>query len=137
MNRRRAVVAAAVALPLAATGITAATVAPAAAAAGNTTVTCTVIPATPIAEAILDCLIVDPDGIRTIGYVYPEFPPRPDRIVLGPPFECGGEEDNTQYGLGTTPPTRIKMTVVDCDNPRNRTSFVVRPDGTVKLIRTF
>lgn len=131
MFTRRAWAAAATALPLAMTGITAAGVAPAGATPRNdTTVTCVVIPATPQSDAGLDCVIADPDGLSVVQAFYPEFD-RTDSIEFTGDFGCGGSESPFPYGLTNYPPTKIKLTIFDCENPRRHAVFVVRPDGSV------
>jgi hypothetical protein len=129
--KRRAWVAVATALPLAVAGVTAVNAAPAGASPGNdTTVTCVVIPATPQSEAGLDCVIADPDGLSAIASFYPEFNSTDYQEFSGD-FGCGGSESPFPYGLTNYPPTKIKLTVFDCENPRRHAVFVVRPDGSV------
>jgi len=136
MVRRRAWVAAAMALPLALTGITAATVAPAGATPGNTTVTCELVPEIlPDQAAGINCVIADPDGIRSVGTKFSEFGQSVDRLGAGF-FDCANDRTTT-FGSNFTPRTTARFSVTDCENPRSHAYFVVRPNGTVHEIKQF
>ncbi len=135
MVRRRAWVAAAMALPLALTGITAASVAPAGATPGNTTVTCELVPEIlPDQAEGIKCVIADPDGLRSLGSKFPEFGPDVNRIDLG--FLCASEPITT-FEASFTPRTTARYSVTDCEHPRSHAYFVVRPNGTVHEINQF
>ena len=81
-------------------------------------------------DAILDCVIADPDGLHSITAYYPEYD-RTDYYESDGDFACGGSESPFPYGLTNWGPTPIKLTITDCENPRRKAVFHVRPDGFV------
>lgn len=118
MSKNRALFASMLASALGVAGFAFAT--PAVANPGNTTVTCT-----PNGDGTLTCTITDPDGIRSLNIT---------NTVTGEKTGIGTldcSSPTTSITAATVPAVRSKVSVTDCETPRDRTLFVIRADGSV------
>jgi hypothetical protein len=120
MGRLRASVAAVLVSAMGVVGTTLLTAGPANAGGENTTMTCS-SETTASFQFVFRCTASDPDGVRT--------------VVVGATSQAVltcSPGANTSYTF-TVPDdnTRHTVSITDCEQPRQRAKFVIRPNGTV------
>ena len=109
-------------------GLTVVSATPAGAAAGNTTVTCDrddlPLPFGPV----IGCSVNDPDGLRTVRFKNTNT----GATLNFPSLGCDVPSRATTFSVHDLRAARYKIIVLDCDQPKNRTTYVVRPNGSVR-----